>query len=163
MTTGAVAALAVAGVAAAADWAAVAAGNKRVEYVAKPLAMAALVAVAVALDPSDESRRTWFVLAGVLSLAGDVFLMLPRDRFVAGLVSVLTVMGLTISGIMSGQIILENMFNIPGVGQFLFSRLLQRDFPPFQGTVFLIATVVVTMNLLVDILYAWLDPRIRYS
>lgn len=79
------------------------------------------------------------------------------------MIPVLTVMGLTISSIMSGQIILENMFNIPGVGQFLYSRLLTRDFPPFQGTVFLIATVVVTLNLIVDILYAWLDPRIRYT
>jgi peptide/nickel transport system permease protein len=79
------------------------------------------------------------------------------------MVPVLTVMGLTISGIIGGQIILENMFNIPGVGQFLFSRLQNRDFPPFQGTVVLIAVVIVTVNLLVDVLYAWLDPRIRYS
>lgn len=76
---------------------------------------------------------------------------------------VLTVMGLAIAGIISGQIILENMFNIPGIGQFLLSRLRLRDFPPFQGTVIVIASVVVTMNLVVDILYAWLDPRIRYS
>lgn len=76
---------------------------------------------------------------------------------------VLTVMGLAIAGIISGQIILENMFNIPGIGQFLFSRLRLRDFPPFQGTVLLTAAVVVTMNLIVDIFYAWLDPRIRYS
>ena len=86
-----------------------------------------------------------------------------RHALKNAMIPVLTVMGLTISGIMSGQIILENMFNIPGVGQFLFSRLLQRDFPPFQGTVFLIAAVVVTINLLVDILYGWLDPRIRYN
>jgi peptide/nickel transport system permease protein len=76
---------------------------------------------------------------------------------------VLTVMGFTISGIISGQIILENMFDIDGLGRFLFKRLLLRDFPPFQGTVILIAFVVVTVNLIVDILYGWLDPRIRYS
>ncbi len=79
------------------------------------------------------------------------------------MIPVLTVMGFTVSAIISGQIILENMFNIPGVGQFLFDRLLRRDYPAFQGTVVLIAVVVVTTNLLVDILYAWLDPRIRYS
>lgn len=79
------------------------------------------------------------------------------------MIPVLTVMGLTISGIIGGQIILENMFNIRGVGQYLFSRLLRRDFPPFQGTVVLIAFVIVTTNLVVDIMYAWLDPRIRYS
>jgi len=76
---------------------------------------------------------------------------------------VLTVMGLTIANIFSGQIILENMFNIDGVGRFLFTRLILRDFPPFQGAVLLIAVVIVTTNLAVDIIYAWLDPRIRYT
>jgi peptide/nickel transport system permease protein len=76
---------------------------------------------------------------------------------------VLTVMGLTISGIVGGQVILEAMFDIDGVGRYLLRRLTERDFPPFQGTVFLIAFVVVTMNLVVDICYAWLDPRIKYT
>ena len=76
---------------------------------------------------------------------------------------VLTVMGLTIANIVSGQIILENMFNIDGLGRFLFTRLIIRDFPPFQGAVLLIAAVIVTTNLAVDIAYAWLDPRIRYA
>ncbi|MBI2760725.1 MAG: ABC transporter permease [Chloroflexi bacterium] len=93
-----------------------------------------------------------------------------RDRKVVlghalknAMIPVLTVMGLTISSIIGGQIILENMFNIRGVGNFLLSRLLVRDFPPFQGTVLVIAFVGVSVNLLVDVLYAWLDPRIRYS
>lgn len=89
MTAPAFAALVIAAGAAAVDWIAVAEGAKRVEYVAKPLTMAALVTLALLLDPADEARRTWFVAAGVLSLAGDVFLMLPRDRFVPGLVSFL--------------------------------------------------------------------------
>jgi peptide/nickel transport system permease protein len=79
------------------------------------------------------------------------------------MIPVLTVMGLAIANIVSGQVILENMFNIRGVGQFLVTRLFLRDFPPFQGTVILIACVIVMVNLLVDILYAWLDPRIRYT
>ena len=79
------------------------------------------------------------------------------------MIPVLTVMGLTISSIIGGQIILENMFNVRGVGSFLLSRLTIRDFPPFQGTVLVIAFVVVSINLLVDVLYAWLDPRIRYT
>ncbi len=76
---------------------------------------------------------------------------------------VLTVMGFTISAIVAGQIILENMFNIDGVGRYLFQSLNTRDFPPFQGLVLMIAVVVVTVNLGVDVVYAWLDPRIRYS
>jgi len=86
-----------------------------------------------------------------------------RHAMKNAMLPVLTVMGFTISGIVSGQIILESMFNIQGVGRFLFTSLNTRDFPPFQGTVLLIGLVIVTMNLLVDIVYAWLDPRIRYT
>jgi uncharacterized membrane protein YhhN len=85
MTTLAGVLLAVAAVAAVANWVAVARSAKAVEYVAKPLTLTALVGVALALDPQDGTVRTWFVVALVASLAGDVFLMLPRDLFVAGL------------------------------------------------------------------------------
>jgi uncharacterized membrane protein YhhN len=76
-------------VVAAVDWWAVGTDRRRVEYVAKPLTMVVLIAAALALDPADGTARTWFVVALVLSLAGDVFLMLPRDLFVAGLASFL--------------------------------------------------------------------------
>lgn len=76
-------------VVAAADWWAVGTDRRRVEYVAKPLTMVVLIAAALALDPADSTARTWFVVALVLSLAGDVFLMLPRDLFVPGLASFL--------------------------------------------------------------------------
>jgi uncharacterized membrane protein YhhN len=89
MTSAAAFLLGMAAVFAVADWVAVALGRKALEYAAKPLAMAALVGVAVALVPEDESTRSWFVAALVLSLAGDVFLMLPRDLFVAGLAAFL--------------------------------------------------------------------------
>jgi uncharacterized membrane protein YhhN len=77
--------LAVAAAFAVGNWIAVAVGAKPVEYVCKPLTLAALVAMAVVLDPVHADTRTWFVLALVLSLMGDVFLMLPRDLFVFGL------------------------------------------------------------------------------
>jgi peptide/nickel transport system permease protein len=79
------------------------------------------------------------------------------------MIPVLTVMGLTLAGIIGGQIILEQMFAIRGVGSYLLYTITNRDFPPFQGTVIIICVVVVTANLIVDLLYAWLDPRIRYS
>jgi len=82
-------ALAVAGVAAVADWWAVARGDTRVEYVAKPLATLALLVVAASVDTDLGGRQGWFVAALALSLAGDVFLMLPQDRFIPGLVSFL--------------------------------------------------------------------------
>jgi peptide/nickel transport system permease protein len=86
-----------------------------------------------------------------------------RHALKNAMLPVLTVMGFTIAGIFAGQIILENMFSINGIGRFLFVRLIDRDFPPFQGAVLLIALVVVTINLVVDVTYAWLDPRIRYT
>jgi uncharacterized membrane protein YhhN len=84
-----IALLAVTLVVAAVDWWAVATDRRPVEYVAKPLTMVVLIAAALALDPADGTARTWFVVALVLSLAGDVFLMLPRDLFVPGLASFL--------------------------------------------------------------------------
>ncbi len=103
MTAGAWALLGLVGLLAAGDWLAVARGNMGLEYVCKPGALAALVGVASTLDPTYGDVRAWFVLALLLSLAGDVFLMLPSDRFVAGLASFLLahvayVVGLTRHG-----------------------------------------------------------------
>ncbi len=81
--------LAVAAVAAVTDWVAVARRAKRVEYLAKPLTIVALIGVAVTLDPTDPATRVAFVVALALSLAGDVFLMVPRDAFLAGLAAFL--------------------------------------------------------------------------
>ena len=89
MTASATVALVVAAVAAVVDWYAVARDRRRLEYVAKPLTMLALAAFALLLDPVFEQRQSWFVLAALASLAGDVFLMLPRDRFVQGLAAFL--------------------------------------------------------------------------
>jgi uncharacterized membrane protein YhhN len=104
VTTAAVLLLALAGAAAAVNWWAVAGDRRRVEYVAKPLTMLALVAVAVALDPADETRRWWFVAAGAFSLGGDVFLMLPRERFVSGLLSFLVAHVCYVAGLLSAPV-----------------------------------------------------------
>jgi uncharacterized membrane protein YhhN len=77
--------LALALAAAAADWVAVHQQSKVLEFVCKPLTMALLVAAALALDPLDPAVRTWFVIALVLSLVGDVLLMLPKGLFLFGL------------------------------------------------------------------------------
>ena len=81
--------LAAAAVAALADWVAVARRRKPLEYLAKPAALALLTGVALALHPANDARRTAFVVALAFSLAGDVFLMLPRDLFAGGLASFL--------------------------------------------------------------------------
>ena len=106
---------------AALDWVAVARGDTRLEYLAKPATMVPLIGAALALDPVDSSMRTWFVVALVCSLAGDVFLMLQRDElFVAGLGSFLVghiayIVGLIDGGIsgwaaLVGAIIVATLF-----------------------------------------------------
>lgn len=72
---------------AAADWFAVATSRRRVEYFAKPAVMAGLIAVAAVLEPVSQVERLFFVVALALGLLSDVFLMLPRDMFLAGLVA----------------------------------------------------------------------------
>ena len=85
MTGGAFLLLALALVAAVTDWIAVHHELKGLEYVCKPLTMVLLVGTALTLEPADPAVRAWFVAALLLSLAGDVFLMLPKDLFVFGL------------------------------------------------------------------------------
>lgn len=96
--------LAAAVIVAAIDWWAVATDRRRIEYVAKPGTMVVLIAAALAIDLADGTQRTWFVVALVLSLAGDVFLMLPRDLFVPGLASFLFGHVAYIVGLLSGGV-----------------------------------------------------------
>lgn len=110
MTVQAAALLAVTAVAAVVDWWAVARDRRPVEYVFKPLTLVALTATALALDPADPAVRAWFVVALVLSLAGDVLLMLPRDLFVPGLAAFLLahvayVVGLALAGVTPGGMV----------------------------------------------------------
>jgi ABC-type dipeptide/oligopeptide/nickel transport system permease component len=63
----------------------------------------------------------------------------------------------------SGTIILENIFNMPGVGRYLVGAIGQRDYPSIQGVVLVLAVAIVLVNIIVDMAYAVLDPRIRYS
>ena len=85
MTAAAIALLAVAVVAAVTDWFAVATARRRLEYAAKPAVMVPLIGVALALRPVNPAERAFFVIALALGLLSDVFLMLPRDMFLAGL------------------------------------------------------------------------------
>jgi peptide/nickel transport system permease protein len=106
-------------------------------------------------------RQDYIRTATAKGLQGRIVII--RHALKNAMMPVLTAMGFTIAGIVGGQVILENMFNINGLGNFLYSRLIERDLPPFQGAVLLIAAIVLTTNLIVDIFYGWLDPRIRYK
>ena len=81
--------LALSGVAAVIDWWAIGTSNRKLDYVAKPATLVGLLLVAVTLEPEVDAMRTWFVIALICSLAGDIFLMLPKDLFIQGLGSFL--------------------------------------------------------------------------
>ena len=78
------------------------------------------------------------------------------------LIPVVTVLGIQIAQVLSGTIIFESIFGLPGMGRFLFDAITERDYPVIQGINLVVVTTVVAVNLLVDVLYAYLDPRIRF-
>ncbi len=79
------------------------------------------------------------------------------------LLPVATLAGFEVVFLMSGQIIVETIFNLPGLGKLFVQAVAARDYPVLQAIVMFIAGVVLLANLTVDVMYAWLDPRIRYS
>lgn len=79
------------------------------------------------------------------------------------LIPVVTIMGLQLATLVGGSVIIEQIFNIPGIGLFLINSIYARDYPSIQGLVLFLAVVFMLLNLLVDLSYGFLDPRIRYS
>ena len=79
------------------------------------------------------------------------------------LVPVVTVIGITTAVLIGGAVVTEIVFNIPGLGRLIISAILRRDYPVVQGVVLVTATAYVLINLGVDLLYAIIDPRIRYD
>jgi peptide/nickel transport system permease protein len=79
------------------------------------------------------------------------------------LIPVLTILGLQIGGLLSGAVITETIFNWPGVGRLLLDSILRRDFPVVQGGVVMVAATFAVVNLATDLVYAVVDPRIRYT
>jgi ABC-type dipeptide/oligopeptide/nickel transport system permease component len=80
-----------------------------------------------------------------------------------GLIPVVTIVGLQLGAVLTGTIITETIFSWPGVGRLLIQAINFRDYPLVQGCILFIAVTYVAMNLIVDVTYAWLDPRIRYQ
>ncbi len=80
-----------------------------------------------------------------------------------GCIPIVTLVGMQIGGLMGGTVVIEQVFSIPGLGQYVLTGISQRDFPVVEGCVLFIAFVYVIVNLLVDILYTYIDPRITYN
>ena len=79
------------------------------------------------------------------------------------MIPVITIIGLQFAQLLGGTVIVESIFTIPGLGRLTVDAIMNRDYPVLQGTVLLFAATLLTMNLIIDIFYSWLDPRIRYG
>jgi peptide/nickel transport system permease protein len=78
-------------------------------------------------------------------------------------VPIVTVIGIGVALLISGVVITESVFNIPGIGRLVVDAIARRDYPIIQGVMVVFAAVYVLINLAIDISYSFLDPRIRYS
>jgi len=78
-------------------------------------------------------------------------------------IPILTLLGLQISILVGGAVVLESVFVLPGMGRYLLEAVQYRDYPVIQGLNLIFATVIVLANLVIDLLYGWLDPRVRYQ
>ena len=85
-----------------------------------------------------------------------------KHAFRNALIPVLTVIGLTIATLIGGAIVTETVFGLPGVGNLIVSAVLRRDYPVIQGALLIISGLYVLINMAVDLLYAVVDPRVRY-
>jgi len=79
------------------------------------------------------------------------------------LIPVVTVIGLQIPILVGGSVVVESIYNVPGIGQWFYQAMIGRDYTVVQAIALLTAVAVVLSNLIVDVTYAYLDPRIRYS
>lgn len=90
-------------------------------------------------------------------------LVITRHALKNGLIVVVTILGIQVGYLLGGAVVVEEVFSVPGVGRMLLSAISQRDYAVVQAGVLVIATLFVLMNTLVDLLYGYLDPRIRVS
>jgi peptide/nickel transport system permease protein len=113
--------------------------------------------------------------ASMLSVLGADYITTARSKGVPGgrlfirhvlrnaIIPAITVLGINIGFLIGGTVIIENVFAIPGVGQLMINSIFQRDFPVVQGVTLVFAVLVVLINLLTDVGYALLDPRVRFD
>jgi len=122
-------------------------------------ALAAMLARMTRATLVDELRELYVVAARARGLSRTRVVVAHALR--NSLIPIVTIVGLQLGAVLTGTIITETIFAWPGIGRLLIQAIGFRDYPLVQGCVLFIAVVYVTMNLVVDLVYAWLDPRIR--
>lgn len=133
-----------------------------------------LILPAVVLGLVNSALITRFIRASMLDVLRDDYVRtarakgLPERRVVMkhavrnALIPILTVLGLTTALLISGAVVTETVFGLPGVGNLVVSAVLRRDYPVIQGALLVIAAIYVLINLVIDLLYLVVDPRVRY-
>jgi peptide/nickel transport system permease protein len=129
---------------------------------------------AVALGLVSSALILRFTRASMLDVLGDDYIRTARakgliERRVVlkhalknALIPILTVLGLTAAVLISGAVVTETVFGLPGVGSLVVSAVLRRDYPVIQGALLVIAGLYVLINFAIDMLYLLVDPRVRY-
>ncbi len=90
-------------------------------------------------------------------------LVVVKHALANALIPIVTVIGIIVSLLISGAVVTETLFSIPGIGQLLTQAVLNRDYPMVQGGLLIVTALLVLVNIGVDVVYAFLDPRVRYD
>jgi peptide/nickel transport system permease protein len=122
---------------------------------------AAIIARLVRSSVLEVLRHEYVMTARAKGLGPRVVLL--RHALKNALIPVVTIVGLQFGALLAGTVVIETVFSRPGVGRMVVNAILVKDFPVAQGAILIIATTYVLANLLVDLLYAWLDPRVHYE
>ena len=109
----------------------------------------------------DVLRSEYIRTAAAKGLSGRLVVL--KHALNNALIPIVTVAGLQIGILLGGTVVVEEVFTLPGVGRLVLWSIYQRDYPLTQSTILFIAVMFMTLNLAVDVLYGYLDPRIRYS
>jgi peptide/nickel transport system permease protein len=136
------------------------------QQLAMPTFALSLAAMAVVMRMTRSSmlevlRQDYMQTARAKGLLPRVVMV--RHALKNALIPVVTVLGVQLGGLLGGTVVIEVIFGLPGRGRLLLDAISARDYPMLQGTVLFIALMFVLVNLLVDLTYALIDPRIRYS
>jgi peptide/nickel transport system permease protein len=124
------------------------------------ITFAALIARMTRSSVLEVLREDYIRTARAKGLAERVVLV--RHALKAASLPIVTVIGLVFAALITGVVVTETVFAIPGLGRLVVDAVVRRDFPIIQGMMIVLATAYVLVNLVVDIAYAYLDPRIRY-
>jgi peptide/nickel transport system permease protein len=132
-----------------------------------------LVLPGVTLGLASAALITRFTRAGMLDVLGEDYVRTARAKglgeprvvlrhaLVTAALPILTVVGLTVAGLIAGAVVTETVFGLPGVGSLVISAVLRRDYPVIQGTLLVVAMAYVLINFAIDLLGLVLDPRLR--